>query len=138
MKFDKIIRRSYFLLEADDQTGQQPPAGGAPAAIPAAGSGGAAKEAAAGLDKLGKKLGDQVESAEDKLFKMSKDLVRVVSQAIQTDKIQLNDHPNLKQILDKLSNASDVADAKAGLPAIQKIISDYTEDTTKKEQPFNI
>jgi hypothetical protein len=137
MKFDKIIRRSYFLLEADDQTGQQPPAGGAPAPIPAAGGGGDAKEAAAGLDKLGKKMGDQVESAEDELFKMSKDLVRVISQAMQTDRLQLNDHPNLKQILDKLNNASGLADAKAGLPAIQEIIKSYTEDTTKKEQPFN-
>jgi len=134
MKFDSIIRKSYFLLEQDEQAAQQPPAGGAPA--PAAG-GGDAKEAAAGLDKLGKKLGDQVESAEDQLFKMSKDLVRVVNQAMLTDKIQLNDHPNLKQILDKLNSASDLADAKAGLPAIQKVIKDYTEDTTKKEQPFN-
>ena len=135
MRFDSIIRKSYFLLEQDEQAAQQPPAGGAPA--PAAGGGGDAKEAAAGLDKLGKKLGDQVESAEDQLFKMSKDLVRVVNQAMQTDRIQLNDHPNLKQILDKLNSASDLADAKAGIPAIQKVIKDYSEDTTKKEQPFN-
>jgi TolA-binding protein len=134
MKFDSLIRKSYFLLEQDEQIGQQPPAGGAPAP---AGGGGDAKEAAAGLDKLGKKLGDQVESAEDQLFKMSRDLVRVVNQAMQTDRIQLDDHPNLKQILDKLNSASGIADARAGLPAIQKVIKDYSEDTAKKEQPFN-
>jgi hypothetical protein len=133
MKFDKIIRRSYFLLEQDEQAGQQPPAaGGAPA--PAAGD---TKEAAAGLDKLGKKMGDQVENAEDELFSMSKDLVRVFGQAMQADNLQLNDYPNLKQILDKLNNASSSADAKSGLPAIQEIIRSYAEDTTKKEQPFN-
>jgi hypothetical protein len=135
MKFDKIIRRSYFLLEQDEQ-GNMPPtpsAGGqgAPA------SSGDSKVAVAGLEKVGKKLEDQVENAEDQLFTMSKDLISVFNQVLKVDNIDLNDHPNLKKIIDSLTNASDVADAKTGLPAIQKIIKDYTQDVTKKDQPFN-
>ena len=68
---------------------------------------------------------------------MSKDLISVFNQVLKVDNIDLNDHPNLKKIIDSLTNASDVADAKTGLPAIQKIIKDYTQDVTKKDQPFN-
>ena len=135
MKFDKIIKKSYFLLEQDEQ-GNMPPTPsvggqGAPS------SSGDAKVAVAGLEKVGKKMGDQIENAEDELFTMSKNLIKVFNQVLKVDNIDLNDHPNLKQILDKLNDASNVADAKTALPAIQQIIKSYTEDVTKKDQPFN-
>ena len=103
MKFDKIIKKSYFLLEQDEQ-GNMPPTPsvggqGAPS------SSGDAKVAVAGLEKVGKKMGDQIENAEDELFTMSKNLIKVFNQVLKVDNIDLNDHPNLKQILDKLKLA---------------------------------
>lgn len=131
MKFDKFIRKTYTLLEQDEQQGAtQPPQQG--------NSGGAnPSDVSSEVEKVGKKMGDQVETAEDELFSMSKDLVKVMSQALQADNVNLNDHPNLKQIVDKLNQAANSADAKTGLPAIQQVIKSYTEDITKKPQPFN-
>jgi hypothetical protein len=131
MKFDKFIRKTYTLLEQDEQQGAaQPPQQG--------NSGGAdPTEVSAEVEKVGKKMGSQVETAEDELYSMSKDLVKVMTQALQADNINLNDHLNLKKIVDKLNQASGAADAKTGLPAIQQVIKSYTEDITKKPQPFN-
>jgi len=89
------------------------------------------------VEKVGKKMGSQVEMAEEELFNMSKNLINVFKQAFQADGLNLNDHINLKQIIDKLNKASSSADAKSGLPAIEEVIKSYTEDTTKKPQPFN-
>jgi hypothetical protein len=131
MKFDKFIRKTYTLLEQDQQQGAaQPPQQGADA-------GADPSEVSSEVEKVGKKMGSQVETAEEELYGMSKDLIKVVVQALQADSINLNDHPNLKQIVDKLNQASGSADAKTGLPAIQQVIKSYTEDITKKPQPFN-
>ena len=131
MKFDKFIRKTYTLLEQDEQQGAAKP--------PQQGNTGGANpsDVSSEVEKVGKKMGDQVETAEDELFSMSKDLVKVMSQALQADNVNLNDHPNLKQIVDKLNQAAGSADAKSGLPAIQQVIKSYTEDITKKPQPFN-
>jgi len=127
MKFDKFIRKTYTLLEQDQQQGTaQPPQEGIDPS-----------EVSSEVEKVGKKMGSQVETAEEELYSMSKDLVKVISQALQADNINLNDHPNLKQIVDKLTQAAGSADAKSGLPAIQQVIKSYTEDITKKPQPFN-
>jgi hypothetical protein len=127
MKFDKFIRKTYTLLEQDQQQGTaQPPQEGTDPS-----------EVSSEVEKVGKKMGSQVETAEEELYSMSKDLVKVMSQALQADNINLNDHPNLKQIVDKLTQAAGSADAKSGLPAIQQVIKSYTEDITKKPQPFN-
>lgn len=131
MKFDRFIRKTYTLLEQDEQQGAaQPPQQGNPEA-------GDPSEVSSEVEKVGKKMGSQVETAEEELYSMSKDLVKVMSQALQADDINLNDHPNLKQIVDKLNQAAGAADAKTGLPAIQQVIKSYTEDITKKPQPFN-
>lgn len=131
MKFDKFIRKTYTLLEQDEQQGGNP-------APPQGNSGGAdPTEVSAEVEKVGKKMGSQVETAEEELYSMSKDLVKVMGQALQADNIDLNDHPNLKQIIDKLNQAAGSADARSGLPAIQQVIKSYTEDITKKPQPFN-
>lgn len=131
MKFDKFIRKTYTLLEQDEQQGGNP-------APPQGSSGGAdPTEVSAEVEKVGKKMGSQVETAEEELYAMSKDLVKVMGQALQADNINLNDHPNLKQIIDKLNQAAGSADARSGLPAIQQVIRSYTEDITKKPQPFN-
>jgi len=131
MKFDRFIRKTYTLLEQDEQQGAaQPPQQGNA-------EGGDSTEVSSEVEKVGKKMGDQVETAEDELYSMSKDLVKVITQALQADSINLNDHPNLKQIVDKLNQAAGAADAKTGLPAIQQVIKSYTEDITKKAQPFN-
>lgn len=131
MKFDKFIRKTYTLLEQDEQQGaaQSPQQGNAEGADPS--------QVSSEVEKVGKKMGSQVETAEEELYSMSKDLVKVISQALQADSINLNDHPNLKQIVDKLNQASGAADAKTGLPAIQQVIKSYAEDITKKPQPFN-
>lgn len=131
MKFDKFIRKTYTLLEQDEQQGGNP--------APQQGSSGGADptEVSAEVEKVGKKMGSQVETAEEELYSMSKNLVKVMGQALQADNIDLNDHPNLKQIIDKLNQAAGSADARSGLPAIQQVIKSYTEDITKKPQPFN-
>jgi len=132
MKFDNFIKKTYTLLEQDEQQGAaQPPqqGGNAGAADPS--------EVSAEVDKVGKKMGDQVETAEEELYGMAKDLLKVIVQALQADNVNLNDHPNLKQIVDKLNQSAGAADAKTGLPAIQQVIKSYTEDITKKAQPFN-
>ena len=129
MKFDRFIRKTYTLLEQDEQQGAgaaQPPQQGADPS-----------DVSAEVDKVGKKMGDQVETAEEELYGMAKDLLKVITQALQADNVNLNDHPNLKQIVDKLTQSSGAADAKTGLPAIQQVIKSYTEDITKKAQPFN-
>jgi hypothetical protein len=69
---------------------------------------------------------------------MAKDLVKIISQALQTDSIDLNKHPNLKKIIDALTNASSSADAKTGLPQVQQAIKSFTEDVVEKDQPLNI
>jgi TolA-binding protein len=128
MKFDKFIRKTYTLLEQDQQQGTPQPNA----------SGGAdPSDVSSEVEKVGKKMGSQVETAEEELYSMSKDLIKVITQALQTDNINLNDHPNLKQIIDKLNQASGAADANTGLPAVQQVIKSYTEDITKKPQPFN-
>ena len=133
MKFDRFIRKTYTLLEQDEQQGTaQPPQQGN-----AEGGGGDSTEVSSEVEKVGKKMSSQVETAEEELYNMSKDLVKVMTQALQADSINLNDHPNLKQIVDKLNQAAGAADAKTGLPAIQQVIKSYTEDITKKPQPFN-
>jgi hypothetical protein len=131
MKFDRFIRKTYTLLEQDEQQGGNPAPqqGNAPAPDPS--------EISDEVAKVGKKMGSQVETAEEELYSMSKDLVKVMSQALQADNIDLNDYPNLKKIIDSLNKASGSADARTGLPAIQQAIKSYTEDITKKAQPFN-
>jgi hypothetical protein len=131
MKFDKFVRKTYTLLEQDEQLGANP--------APQQGASGGAdpSEISDEVAKVGKKMGSQVETAEEELFSMSKDLVKVMSQALQADNIDLNDYPNLKKIIDSLNKASGSADARTGLPAIQQAIKSYTEDITKKPQPFN-
>jgi hypothetical protein len=130
MTFDKFIRKTYTLLEQDEQQAPQAPAGG--------NSGGAdPTEVSTEVEKVGKKMTSQVETAEEELFSMSKDLIKVVVQALQADSISLNDHPTLKKIVDSLTQASGSADARTGLPAIQQVIKSSTEDITKKPQPFN-
>jgi len=134
MKFDRFIRKTYTLLEQDEQQGTaQPPQQG----NAEGGGGGDSTEVSSEVEKVGKKMSSQVETAEEELYNMSKDLVKVMTQALQADSINLNDHPNLKQIVDKLNQAAGAADAKTGLPAIQQVIKSYTEDITKKPQPFN-
>ncbi len=130
MTFDKFIRKTYTLLEQDQQPAPEPPVTGS--------SGGAdPTEVSAEVEKVGKKMGSQVETAEEELYSMSKDLIKVVVQALQADSISLNDHPTLKKIVDNLTQASGSADARTGLPAIQQVIKSSTEDITKKPQPFN-
>ena len=127
MKFDKLIKKTYTLLEQDEQnqpnnnnnTNQD------------------TSEISSEVEKVGKKMGDQVETAEEELFSISKDLIQIMGQALQADNINLNNHPNLKKIFDDLNKASSTSDAKTGLPAIQQTIKSYTEDITKKPQPFN-
>jgi hypothetical protein len=122
MKFDKFIRKTYTLLEQDQQQGPAQPSQ----------QGADPSEVSSEVEKVGKKMASQVETAEDELYGMSKDLIKVVVQALQADSLNLNDHPNLKQIIDKLNQAAGSADAKAGLPAIQQVIKSYTEDIVKK------
>ena len=129
MKFDSFIRKTYTLLEQDNQQAGAQPAAPNPTPDPT--------ETSKEVEKVGKKMGDQVETAEEELFSMSKDLIKVMVQALQADNINLTEHPNLKQIMDKLNQASGSADAKTGLPAIQQVVKDYTEDITAKPQPYN-
>lgn len=131
MTFDKFIRKTYTLLEQDEQQAAPKP--------PAAGNSGGADptEVSSEVEKVGKKMTSQVETAEEELFSMSKDLIKIVVQALQADNISLNDHPTLKKIVDSLTQASGSADARTGLPAIQQVIKSSTEDITKKPQPFN-
>lgn len=131
MKFDVFIRKKFTLLEQDQQQGAAAPPQ-QDSANPADPS-----EISSEVEKVGKKMGSQVEMAQEELFNMSRNLIKVINQALQADSLNLNDHPNLKQIFDKLNKASSSADAKTGLPAIEDVIKSYTEDITKKPQPFN-
>lgn len=120
MKFDKLIKKSYTLLEADqNQQPQEPTQTEQP---PSASS-------SSDIDKAGKDMSRNVELAEDALVKISKRLVDCFKQLSI-----LNDVSKSNRFIDDLEKALSAGKGNVALQALEDICDKYFPEAEPQEQ----
>jgi len=124
MRFDELIKKSYFLLEQDQGTEQQPEESGSPDQI---------KDAAKVLDKSGQKLTTQVEAAQEQLVNLIKSLVDALMTEHRAENIKLT--PAITAALQNIKNATlkpQPIEALSGIEdEITKLSSEYEKPVTE-------
>lgn len=124
MRFDELIKKSYFLLEQDQGTEQQPEESGSPDQV---------KDAAKVLDKSGQKLTTQVEAAQEQLVNLIKSLVDALMVERRAENIKLT--PAITAALLNIKNSTLIPQPIEALSSIEdeidKLSSEYEKPVTE-------
>ena len=93
MKFDQLIKKSYYLLEQDENAGGQP-----------APDESQLKDAAEQIDKTGDKMQTQVESTFSELVNLIREMINIFEQEKVVNKQEFS--PRLQKFLEDLKQST--------------------------------
>jgi hypothetical protein len=127
MKFQDLIKKSYYLLEQgpDDQAGAgaPPPDGGAGAPPPAPDASGMGDSGAPEEDPEAKKVQEQITKSQERVLDMIKNIVKYLKNA-STDKENTKYSLELQKFLSDLDEATlKGTDATACLSSVEKVVN---------------
>lgn len=112
MKFDKFIKKSFLLIEQDENIPDE-----------------SLKDAAKTIDKSKAQLTNQVESSQERLIELIKGLVDVLMTEYRAENIKLT--PNLTKTLQEIKNSSLIPQPIESLSQIDSIISNLKSEYEK-------
>lgn len=114
MKFDNLIKKTYYLLEQD----QQPPEKKADM-----------EDAAQTLDKAGRKMESQVETVQDELVDLIKRLVEALITESRAENIKLT--PSIIEVLKDIRSSTLLPKPIEALSRVEELIDKMTSEYEK-------
>ena len=115
MKFDQLIKKSYYLLEQDENAGGQ-----------AAPDESQMKDAAQQIDKTGKDMETQIQSTFSELVKLVRELTDIFDQEMSVNKKAFP--PRIEELIEQLKNATASPNAIQSLDNIGDVVKSATSE----------
>ena len=110
MKFDQLIKKTYYLLEQDENAGEQP----------AAPDEGQMKDAAQQIDKAGEETESQLQSTFSELVKLVRELTDIFDQEMSVNKNAFP--PRIEELIEQLKQATASTNAIQSLDSIGDVV----------------
>jgi hypothetical protein len=115
MKFDQLIKKSYYLLEQDENAGGQ-----------AAPDESQMKDAAQQIDKTGKDMETQIQSTFSELVKLVRELTDIFDQEMSVNRNAFP--PRIEELIEQLKQATASPNAIQSLDNIGDVVKTATSD----------
>jgi hypothetical protein len=115
MKFDQLISKTYYLLEQDDNAGDQP-----------APDESGLKDAAQQIDKAGEESQSQLQSTFSELVKLVRELTDIFDQEMSVNKKAFP--PRIEELIEQLKNATASPNAIQSLDNIGDVVKSATSE----------